>query len=71
VKVLAMETEGTDSLSYSLRRKEPSKLVTITSIATSLAATQVAKKAFEWGQRIEVTSRVLKDAEAAVHLFRR
>jgi L-serine/L-threonine ammonia-lyase len=65
-KVLATETEGADSLAYSLKNKELSRLGTISSIATSLGATQVAQKAFEWAQRPEVTSCVLSDAEAAI-----
>lgn len=66
VKVLAMETEGADSLAYSLKNKELSRLSTITSIATSLGATKVAEKAFEWAQLPEVTNCVLSDAEAAI-----
>jgi len=66
VKVLAMETEGADSLAYSLRSKKLSRLDAITSIATSLGATQVARKAFEWAQIPEVTSCVFSDAEAAM-----
>jgi L-serine/L-threonine ammonia-lyase len=65
-KVLVMETEGADSLNYSLREGELRRLDAITSIATSLGATQVARKAFEWGQRPEVTSCVFSDAEAAM-----
>lgn len=65
-KVLALETEGADSLALSLKRKELSQLGSITSIATSLGAIQVAKKAFEWAQRPEVTNCVLSDAEAAI-----
>ncbi|KAF4619076.1 hypothetical protein G7Y89_g14772 [Cudoniella acicularis] len=66
IKVMAVETEGAHSLALSLERKELSKLDAITSIATSLGATQVAAKAFEWGQRPEVTSCVFDDAEAAM-----
>lgn len=66
VKVLAMETEGAESLNFSLGRGELSRLEAISSIATSLGATQVARKAFEWGQRKEVTSCVFSDAEAAM-----
>ncbi|KIN03796.1 hypothetical protein OIDMADRAFT_117880 [Oidiodendron maius Zn] len=66
VKVLAMETLGADSLACSLKNKELSRLGTISSIATSLGATQVAQRAFEWAQRPEVTSCVLSDAEAAI-----
>lgn len=66
VKVLAMETQGADSLACSLKNKELSRLGTITSIATSLGATQVAQKAFECAQRPEVMNCVLSDAEAAI-----
>jgi L-serine/L-threonine ammonia-lyase len=66
VKVLAMETEGAESLNFSLGRGELSRLEAVSSIATSLGATQVARKAFEWGQRSEVTSCVFSDAEAAM-----
>ena len=66
VKVLATETEGADSLAHSLKSRKLSRLGTITSIATSLGATQVAAKAFEWAQRPEVTNCVLSDAEAAI-----
>jgi len=66
VKVLVMETEGAESLNYSLREGSLRRLDKISSIATSLGATQVAGKAFEWGQRPEVTSCVFSDAEAAM-----
>ena len=66
VKVLVMETEGAESLNFSLRAGELRRLNAITSIATSLGATQVARKAFEWGLREEVTSCVFSDAEAAM-----
>lgn len=65
VKVLAMETKGADSLNLSVSNGKLSRLPAITSIATSLGATQVARKAFEWGQTPDVTSHVLSDAEAA------
>ncbi|KAH8781566.1 tryptophan synthase beta subunit-like PLP-dependent enzyme [Hyaloscypha sp. PMI_1271] len=66
VKVLVMETEGADSLNFSLREGELRRLDAITSIATSLGAAQVARKAYEWGQRPEVQSCVFSDAEAAM-----
>jgi L-serine/L-threonine ammonia-lyase len=66
VKVLAMETRGADSLACSLKNKALSRLDGITSIATSLGASQVAQKAFDWAQRPEVTNCVLSDAEAAI-----
>ncbi|KAH6662268.1 tryptophan synthase beta subunit-like PLP-dependent enzyme [Halenospora varia] len=66
VKVMAVETQGAHSLALSLEKKKLSRLDAITSIATSLGATQVAEKAFEWGQRPEVESCVFSDAEAAM-----
>ncbi|TAQ85607.1 hypothetical protein B7494_g6061 [Chlorociboria aeruginascens] len=66
VKILAMETKGADSLSHSLRHGGLSRLGEMTSIATSLGATQVAEKAFEWAQREEVVSCVVSDAVAAM-----
>jgi len=66
VKVLAMETQGADSLSQAVEKGELIRLPAITSIATSLGATQVCRKAFEWGLRKEVTTYVLSDAEAAM-----
>lgn len=66
VRVLAMETEGAESLNLAVRKGELAKLDAITSIATSLGASQVAKKAFEWGLNRTVTSCVFSDAEAAM-----
>jgi L-serine/L-threonine ammonia-lyase len=66
VKVMATETKGADSLSYSLKNNKLSRLDCISSIATCLGASQVAEKAFEWGLRPEVTSCVFSDAEAAM-----
>lgn len=70
IKVLAVETRGAHSLNYSLQEGKLSRLDSITSIATSLGASQVAEKAFDWGQRPEVTSEVLDDAEAAIACVR-
>jgi L-serine/L-threonine ammonia-lyase len=66
IKVMTIETKGADSLALSLEKGVLSRLDAITSIATSLGATQVASKAFEWAQRDEVTSCVFGDAEAAM-----
>ncbi|KAH7409110.1 serine family amino acid catabolism protein [Cadophora sp. MPI-SDFR-AT-0126] len=66
VKVLAVETKGAESLNLSVSNKKLSRLPAITSIATSLGATQVASKAFEWGMTDDVTCHVLSDAEAAM-----
>lgn len=66
VRVMAMETKGAESLAYALEKGELARLDTITSIATSLGATQVAQNAFVWGQHEAVRNCVLSDAEAAM-----
>lgn len=70
VKVLALETIGADSLNKSLRAGQLETLEKVTSIATSLGAKRVAPKAFELGERPNVTSAVLSDAEAAMGCWR-
>ena len=70
VTVVAVETEGADSLASSLRAGEPITLPGITSIATSLGATRVAKQAFEYAKDDKVRSVVLSDAEAAMGTVR-
>ena len=70
VKVLALETAGAESLNKSLRAGQLETLKEVTSIATSLGAKRVAPKAFEHGQRPNVTSAVLSDAEAAMGCWR-
>ena len=69
-KVLALETEGADSLSTALQQKQLVTLPGITSIATSLGATRVAQKAFDLAQQHGVKSAVLSDAEAAMGCWR-
>ncbi|KAH6633002.1 tryptophan synthase beta subunit-like PLP-dependent enzyme [Boeremia exigua] len=64
MKMLAVETEGADSLNLSLREGKLSTLPAITSIATTLGARTVAKQAYEYAQRDCVKSLVLKDTEA-------
>ena len=66
VPVLAMETMGADSLAKSLEKGERITLSAITSIATSLGAVRVAEQTFRCGQRKNVKSVVLSDAEAAM-----
>ncbi|EKD14107.1 serine family amino acid catabolism- protein [Drepanopeziza brunnea f. sp. 'multigermtubi' MB_m1] len=73
VRVLAVETKGADSLNLSVQSRKLTRLPGITSIASSLGATQVASQAFTWAMRGEeeeaeegVTSHVLSDAEAAM-----
>jgi L-serine/L-threonine ammonia-lyase len=69
-KVLAVETRGADSLNSSLREGKHIALPKITSIATSLGIVRVAERAFELGQRSNVRSIVLSDAEAAMGAVR-
>ncbi|KAI9841203.1 MAG: hypothetical protein M1837_000930 [Sclerophora amabilis] len=64
--VLAMETQGADSLAHSLAAGELVTLPGITSIATCLGATRVTQPSFEYGQRPNVRSVVFSDAEAAM-----
>ena len=72
--VLAVETEGADSLSESLKMGELVALDGISSQATSLGAVKVAKRCFELAQRHEAAGRlrsvVLSDAEAAMGCWR-
>ena len=70
VSILAMETEGAESLSMSLKEGELVTLPAITSIATSLGAKRVAQKTFDLGKRRNVRSVVLSDAEAAMGCWR-
>ncbi|KAL8975433.1 MAG: hypothetical protein Q9197_000331 [Variospora fuerteventurae] len=68
--VLALETEGADSLNQALAHGNLVTLPGITSIATSLGATRVARKAFELSKTHDVVSSVLSDAEAAMGCWR-
>jgi L-serine/L-threonine ammonia-lyase len=70
VPVIALETAGADSLHKSLKAGEHITLPAITSQATSLGCVCVAKQAFEYGQRPNVRSVVLSDAEAAMGCWR-
>ena len=63
-KVLAVETKGADSLALALEQGELATLPAITSIATTLGARTVARRAFEYGGRGNVRSVVLSDREA-------
>lgn len=68
--VLALETEGADSLNKALAKGQLVTLPGITSIATSLGATRVAQKAFDLARKHNVKSAVLSDAEAAMGCWR-
>ena len=63
-QILAMETEGADSLSHALKNGRLTALPGITSIATTLGARTVCPKAYEYGQKENVKSVVLTDREA-------
>lgn len=70
--VLAVETQGTHSLSESLKNGELTSLPCISSQATSLGAVKVADRAYELARKHEnrVKSVVLTDAEAAMGCWR-
>ncbi|KAL4975036.1 tryptophan synthase beta subunit-like PLP-dependent enzyme [Aspergillus desertorum] len=74
VRVLAVETKGTDSLALSLRKGTLQSLPAITSLATSLGALQVAPQTLKNAQSppagIDVVSVVGSDAEAARGMIR-
>lgn len=71
VSVLAMETQGAESLAKSLEKGSLITLPTITSIAKSLGATRVASEAFCLARDFpRVKSIVLTDAEAAMGCWR-
>lgn len=63
-KVIAVETHGADSLSQAVAKKELITLPAITSLATSLGARRVAKRAFEYGLQDNVSTVVVSDADA-------
>ena len=65
IEVLAMETDGADSLNKSLQAGHLITLPRITSQATSLGVVRVSQKTFDYARRPNVTSIVLSDAEAA------
>lgn len=67
--VLAVETTGADSLAYSIRQGSLQRMPAITSLATSLGASLVAEKTYENAisppPRVDVSSVVVSDADAA------
>ncbi|KAK7424691.1 catabolic L-serine/threonine dehydratase [Neonectria punicea] len=65
VSVVAMETDGADSLNRSLLANEIITLPKITSQARSLGVATVSKKTFEYAQRPQVVSAVFSDGDAA------
>lgn len=73
-RVLAVETEGSDSLAAALEKDEHIALPGITSIATSLGCVKVSQRTFELAKEGRRTGRskniVLSDAEAAMGCWR-
>jgi L-serine/L-threonine ammonia-lyase len=64
VPVIAVETEGADSLAQAMVAGRPVQLPGITSIATSLGARQVCERAFDWTRQHPVRSAVVSDLQA-------
>ena len=69
-RVLAMETEGAESLNRSLMEGGVVTLDGVSSVAKSLGAVKVADQAFMYAQRDNVRSVVLSDAEACMGCWR-
>ncbi|MFZ3286317.1 MAG: pyridoxal-phosphate dependent enzyme [Telluria sp.] len=70
VPVVAVETEGADSLSQALKANARVELARITSIATSLGARQVSEQAFNWSLQRPVRSSVVSDQAAVAACLR-
>lgn len=70
VPVVAVETEGADSLSQALKANARIELARITSIATSLGARQVSEQAFNWSLQRPVRSSVVSDQAAVAACLR-
>lgn len=69
--VVAVETKGADSLNASILAGKHVTLPGITSIATSLGATCVSEKTWQWSQqRDNLQSTVVSDADAAMSCVR-
>ena len=64
VPVIAVETEGADSLAQSVRAGYRVELPAITSIATSLGARQICEQAFSWSKQHPLRSIVVSDRAA-------
>jgi L-serine/L-threonine ammonia-lyase len=62
--IVAVETQGADSLARSIAAGERIELPAITSIATSLGAKKVCERAFVWTREADVRSVVVTDDEA-------
>jgi L-serine/L-threonine ammonia-lyase len=70
VPVIAVETEGAESLARSIEAGERIELPRISSIATSLGARKVSERAFAWTTRHPVRSVVVSDRAAVAACIR-
>ncbi|MCR9191581.1 MAG: pyridoxal-phosphate dependent enzyme [Gammaproteobacteria bacterium] len=64
VPLIAVETEGADSLYQSLQAKKVVPVETVTTRATSLGVKQVAAHLFEWTHEHDIKVVVVKDEDA-------
>jgi len=64
VPLIAVETEGADSLYQSLQAKKVVAVDAITTRATSLGVRQIAAHLFEWTQEHDIKVVVIKDEDA-------
>lgn len=62
--VIAVETEGADSMAQSVEADKRIELPAITSIATTLGATQICEQAFTWAKNHPVRNVVVSDQAA-------
>lgn len=66
VLIVAVETEGADTLAASVREGHLVELTAIKSIATSLGARQVCKQAYQWTKTYPIENVVVSDKSAVV-----
>lgn len=69
-RVLAVETLGADSLAQAVEKRELVALPEITSVAKSLGAPTVAKRALEYALQPNASTLVIEDAEACASGWR-
>jgi len=69
IPVIAVETEGADSLSATLKAGRLVTLPKITSLAKSLAAKTVSSKVLEWDKKHDIRSVVVTDKQAVAACF--
>ncbi|WP_440599834.1 pyridoxal-phosphate dependent enzyme (plasmid) [Acinetobacter soli] len=70
IPIYAVETEGTASLNTAIKMGQHIKLDKVTGVATTLAAQQVCKKAFELTQSKEIKGITVTDKEAIDGCFK-